>query len=170
MVRRRLAAALLPLVLLPLAACVGAGDRGRGGQQIGLTLDPTGAQVVIVTRACAGQSLTDAAVWQLNKKGSQRQRELWGVTASAAPGGSSQHLVVGQRPEGFTEETALAGALPADSWLEGVIQQGDSVGLRFRVGSLRKDTLFVDPAWFHNHRYVSAEEFEKVNAQECGRG
>lgn len=135
---------------------------------MGLTLDATGTKVVIVIRPCPGQSLSEASLWEMNKKGSMRQRQLWGVTATASPAPSPNRLVVGESPEGYRENHALADALPGgDTWLSSDIQLDGLDGFDFRLRDLRKDVLLVDPAWFNNNRYVTADEFERVNAKEC---
>jgi len=170
MARRSLAVGLLLPVLLPLASCVGAGDRARGEQQLAFGLDATSGRVVMVVHPCPGQSLTAATVWSMDNKGEELDRKLWSVTATgaASPGATSLRLVVGQAPADFTEDTPLGDDLPAGAPLDATIQLDSEIGRGFRVRDLRKDMLLVDPPWFHNKRYVTSDEFEQVNAKECG--
>jgi hypothetical protein len=137
---------------------------------LSLTFDATGTKVVIVVRPCSGQNLSEASLWEMNEKGSMRQRQLWGVRAAASPVPTPSRLVVGEPPVGYREDPSLAGAVPGgDTWLSGAIQLSSLDSIDFRLRDLRKDMLLVDPAWLQNKRYVSADEFEQVNAAECGR-
>lgn len=173
MVRRRLTVWLLLPVLLLDASCIGVGDRARGEQQLAFGLDETGAHVVIAVYECAGQSLTGAAVWTYTKDRSARDRRLWSITATgsatAGSGGGSRRFVVGQTPDGFTQDTPLTADLPTDVSLDGVLQLDGDLGRDFRVPDLRKGMLLVDAAWFKNRRYVTSDEFDQVNAKECPR-
>lgn len=169
MIRRRTCVlGMLAGLMITLVSCEG--DRARGLQQIGATIDPDTGMPAAVVYPCPGQAVSAVALWLMNKSGSDRERQLWGVTRSGSAPTSTTRVAVGQTPHGFREDVPLMGQLPSDAGLQFVVQVGGSVTVGFRLSDLRRDGLLVDPAWFGNRRQVTMGRFEQENAKDCRPG
>lgn len=162
---RRRPSSLLVVMLIALTACVG--DRGRGLQQLGASMDLSRNVPELFVYECPGQTLTQVSLWLVTKDGATLVSPIWRITRSETSRSPTQ-VTVGETPDGFVQDVPFRGLPPINSNLAFVTRLGpEELSLQFRLPDLRKGQLLVDAAWYHNKRNVSLEEFNRENAKDC---
>lgn len=140
--------------VLVLSAC-------EGNVPVGIALTSSEQGIELIVQLCSDNSRVTGVSVSVDDEERKGSREIWAIRSLRPDGGPGSRFTIGKTPEGFIEETRLAGPLPENQYVYYTVGVSNKVpgGFgAFKPSQLEPGKVFV------TNRNMSQEEFERIYA------